>query len=150
MVFRKIFDRKLEVGEILFLCEGPLNIHERPFQIVTTIKGKGHLLMAFVTERDEEMTMRPQVEQDLDQMVQRILNLFKFKNFTIKWTPVLNKDWLSQKPSLSLSSCRRTQVLSRKEQGEAIDSKTIELYFMERIGKTSRLNIIVQFTSLQK
>lgn len=37
--------------------------------------------MAFVVKIDEEMTLRPEVEPDLDQMVQRVRNLFKFKKF---------------------------------------------------------------------
>lgn len=40
VVFRKIFDQKLEAGEILFQNEGSQNVHDRPFPDHRERKGK--------------------------------------------------------------------------------------------------------------
>lgn len=48
--FRKISDKKIKVGEILFQNEGALNIQERHF----LNHNKGQVLMAFASERDIE------------------------------------------------------------------------------------------------
>lgn len=80
VVFRKIFDRKLEAGEILFQNEGSLNVHEQPFPNHCNSKGKAHAMMASVMEKDGEMATRPAVEPDLNQINQRVQNCFKLKN----------------------------------------------------------------------
>lgn len=43
-----------------------LNVHERPFPNHRNDKGKAHVMIASVVE-NEEMTLKPEVEPNLDQ-----------------------------------------------------------------------------------
>lgn len=61
VVFRKIFDNKLELGEIWFENEGFLSIHKRPVLNHHNNKGKEACPMVSIVKRDEEMTSRPEV-----------------------------------------------------------------------------------------
>lgn len=55
VVFRKIFDQKLEAGEILFQNEGSQNIHDRPFP---DHHERRKAQMMVVSTIDEEMVPR--------------------------------------------------------------------------------------------
>lgn len=68
-VFRKIFDQKLEVGEILFQNEGSQNVHDQPF---LNHLDKGKVQVTMVSTMDEEMISQLEVESDLDQRAQKV------------------------------------------------------------------------------
>lgn len=78
-MFRKIFDQKLEAGEILFQNEGPQNVHDRPFPDHGEGKGKAQVMM--ISSADEELTMLSEEELSLDQRALKVQELFKFKSF---------------------------------------------------------------------
>lgn len=70
VLFRKIFDKKLKAGVILFQNEGAPNIHERLFPNHHNNKGKGHVLMVFPLKKRcrRDVSMQPEREPDLEKM----------------------------------------------------------------------------------
>lgn len=86
MSFKRIFDKELQDGEIIFQNEGACNVHERPFMNHNNDRGKGQVMMVYASERDirEDVPIQPEGDPDLDMMAQRVQ--FKFKNVLIMLT----------------------------------------------------------------
>lgn len=84
VVFHKIFDQKLEAGQILFQNEESQNVHDRPFPDHRERKGKTQVMM--VSCIDKEMVSQPEDEPDLDQRASKVQDLFKFEKASmIRW-----------------------------------------------------------------
>lgn len=81
MLFRKIFEKNLKAGEIVFQNEEDLNIQERPFpNHHNNKKGKWQVKMVSSAEKDieEHVPMQPEDEPDYSKTVQWLQNVFKF------------------------------------------------------------------------
>lgn len=90
-VFRKIFEKKFQDGEIILQDEDACNVHERPFPNYNN-KGKEHAMMVLTPASTTETEGEP----DIDQMAGRVQHLHKFKHFydQIDLTP--SKGWPSK------------------------------------------------------
>lgn len=88
-MFCKIFDQKLEVGDILFQNRESQNLHDRPFPDHRERKWKVQVMMVFVA--DEEMVSQPEDEPDLDQRALKVKSCSNSKAFMIRWTLTRNK-----------------------------------------------------------
>lgn len=77
-MFRRIFDKKIQDGEITLQNEGARNIYEQPFPNHNNNKNKGHAIMVSASD---ELPMQAEDEPDLKKMAQWVQNLFKVKHF---------------------------------------------------------------------
>lgn len=78
-MLRRIFDKKLQDGEIILHKEGARNVHERPFPNNGNDWGKGHAITVFASEQSTERDtlVQPEGDHNLDKMVQWVQKLFK-------------------------------------------------------------------------
>lgn len=73
-----------------FRMKALTNVHKQHFLNHNNYKGKGQAMMVSTSV---DVRMQAEDEPDLDKVAKRVHNLFKFKNFTIRWTPTQSRVW---------------------------------------------------------